>query len=63
MNDLVNPDTVIQEIQKMGGRAVGNKANVVDGEAVVKGAIDAYGRIDVLIRPISGAIKEIPETM
>ncbi|KAF2746338.1 multifunctional beta-oxidation protein-like protein [Sporormia fimetaria CBS 119925] len=49
VNDLVNPDTVVQEIQKLGGEAVGNKANVVDGEAVIKGAIDAYGRIDVLI--------------
>lgn len=49
VNDLVNPDTVVQEIQKLGGQAVGNKANVVDGESVVKGAIDAYGRIDVLI--------------
>ncbi|KAF2469696.1 NAD(P)-binding protein [Lindgomyces ingoldianus] len=49
VNDLVNPDTVVQEIQRMGGQAIGNKANVVDGEAVVKGAIDAYGRIDVLI--------------
>lgn len=45
----MNPDPVVQEIQKLGGQAVGNKANVVDGEAVVKGAIDAYGRIDVLI--------------
>ncbi|KAF2877394.1 multifunctional beta-oxidation protein-like protein [Massariosphaeria phaeospora] len=49
INDLVNPDTVVQEIQKLGGKAVGNKANVVDGEAVIKGAIDAYGRIDVLV--------------
>jgi len=49
VNDLVNPDAVVQEIQKMGGQAVGNKANVVDGEAVIKGAIDAYGRIDVLV--------------
>ncbi|KAF2636802.1 peroxisomal multifunctional enzyme type 2 [Massarina eburnea CBS 473.64] len=49
INDLVNPDTVVQEIQKLGGQAVGNKANVVDGEAVIKSAIDAYGRIDVLI--------------
>lgn len=45
----MNPDNVVQEIQKLGGQAVGNKANVVDGEAVIKGAIDAYGRIDVLI--------------
>jgi multifunctional beta-oxidation protein len=49
VNDLVNPDTVVQEIQKLGGQAVGNKANVVDGEAVIKTAIDTYGRIDVLV--------------
>jgi len=49
VNDLVNPDAVVQEIQKLGGQAVGNKANVVDGAAVIKGAIDAFGRIDVLI--------------
>jgi len=45
----VNPEPVVQEIQKLGGQAVGNKANVIDGEAVIKGAIDAYGRIDVLV--------------
>lgn len=49
VNDLANPDPVVQEIQKLGGQAVGNKANVVDGEAVIKGAIDAFGRIDVLV--------------
>ncbi|KAF2201478.1 peroxisomal multifunctional enzyme type 2 [Delitschia confertaspora ATCC 74209] len=49
VNDLVNPDTTVQEIQKLGGQAVGNKANVLDGEAVIKTAIDTYGRIDVLV--------------
>ncbi|KAF2431335.1 peroxisomal multifunctional enzyme type 2 [Tothia fuscella] len=49
VNDLVNPDTTVEEIRKAGGEAVGNKANVEDGEAVVKGAIDAYGRIDILV--------------
>ncbi|KAL8752441.1 MAG: hypothetical protein Q9184_005732 [Pyrenodesmia sp. 2 TL-2023] len=48
-NDLVNPDDVVQEIQKNGGKAVGSKASAEDGEAVVKTAIDAFGRIDVLI--------------
>jgi multifunctional beta-oxidation protein len=45
----MNPDPVVQEIQKLGGKAVGNKANVEDGDAVVKSAIDAFGRIDILI--------------
>lgn len=49
VNDLVNPDDVVQEIQKTGGKAVGNKASAEDGDAVVKSAIDAYGRIDVLV--------------
>lgn len=49
MNDLVNPDAVVQEIQKYGGRAVGNRASAEDGDAVVKAAIDAFGRIDIVV--------------
>lgn len=49
VNDLVNPDDVVQEIQKLGGKAAGVKASAEDGEAVVKGAIDAFGRIDIVI--------------
>lgn len=49
VNDLVNPDNVVQEIQKLGGEAVGSKANVLDGDAVIKAAIDKWGRIDILI--------------
>ena len=49
VNDLVNPDDVVQEIQKNGGKAVGNKASAEDGDAVVKSAIDAYGRIDIIV--------------
>ena len=49
VNDLVNPDGVVDEIKKSGGKAVGVKASAEDGDAVVKAAIDAFGRIDVVI--------------
>jgi multifunctional beta-oxidation protein len=49
VNDLMNPDTVVQEIQKLGGQAVGVKASAEDGDAVVKAAIDAYGRVDIIV--------------
>ncbi|KAK4226192.1 hypothetical protein QBC38DRAFT_456509 [Podospora fimiseda] len=49
VNDLVNPDDVVNEIKKLGGKAVGIKASAEDGEVVVKAAIDAFGRIDIVI--------------
>ncbi|ROT38722.1 short chain dehydrogenase [Sodiomyces alkalinus F11] len=49
VNDLANPDDVVNEIKKMGGKAVGVKASAEDGDAVVKAAIDAFGRIDIVI--------------
>lgn len=49
VNDLMNPDTTVQEIQKLGGQAVGVKASAEDGDTVVKAAIDAYGRIDIIV--------------
>ena len=49
VNDLVDPDTVVGEIKKLGGKAAGVKASSEDGERVVKGAIDAFGRLDIII--------------
>ena len=49
VNDLVNPDNVVEEIKKMGGEAYGVKGSAEDGDAVVKAVIDKYGRIDVLV--------------
>ncbi|KND87886.1 Peroxisomal hydratase-dehydrogenase-epimerase [Tolypocladium ophioglossoides CBS 100239] len=49
VNDLVNPDTVVAEIRSAGGRAAGVKASAEDGEAVVQGAIDAFGRVDIVV--------------
>lgn len=49
VNDLVDPDTVVGEIRKAGGKAVGVKASAEDGDAVVKAAVDAFGRIDIIV--------------
>ncbi|PHH59206.1 hypothetical protein CDD81_3561 [Ophiocordyceps australis] len=49
VNDLADPDTVVGEIKKLGGKAVGVKASAEDGEAVVKAAIDAFGRVDIVV--------------
>ncbi|KAM0327951.1 hypothetical protein ACHAQA_005350 [Verticillium albo-atrum] len=49
INDLANPDDVVNEIKRAGGKAVGVKASAEDGDAVVKAAIDAFGRIDIII--------------
>lgn len=49
VNDLMDPDTVVNEIKKMGGKAAGVKASAEEGEKVVKGAMDAFGRIDIII--------------
>ncbi|KAL2356608.1 peroxisomal hydratase-dehydrogenase-epimerase [Cryomyces antarcticus] len=49
VNDLINPDDTVREIKKMGGEAVGVKASAEDGDVVVKAAIDAYGRIDIIV--------------
>lgn len=49
VNDLVNPDDVVKEITQAGGKATPVKASAEDGDAVVKAAIDAYGRIDIVI--------------
>jgi multifunctional beta-oxidation protein len=49
VNDLADPEPVVQEIQKTGGKAVGVRCSAEDGEKVIKAAIDAYGRVDILI--------------
>jgi len=48
----VNADAVVAEIKAAGGEAISNGANVADFEAVqkmAKQAMDAWGRIDILI--------------
>ncbi len=49
VNDLADPEPVVQEIQKLGGDAFGVKASAEDGEAVIQAVIGKYGRIDVIV--------------
>lgn len=49
VNDLVDPESVVQEIQKSGGKAIGIKASAEDGDVVVNAAIDGFGRVDIVV--------------
>uniref|UniRef100_F6ZEV4 Peroxisomal multifunctional enzyme type 2 n=1 Tax=Ornithorhynchus anatinus TaxID=9258 RepID=F6ZEV4_ORNAN len=40
---------VVEEIRKKGGKAVANYDSVEAGEKIVKAALDAFGRIDIVI--------------
>lgn len=49
INDVMSTAKVVEDVKKAGGEAVGVTLSVEKGEDVVKAAIDAYGRIDVLV--------------
>ncbi|KAJ9613938.1 hypothetical protein H2200_002074 [Cladophialophora chaetospira] len=51
-------DVVVQEIVKAGGVAVANYDPVQNGDRIVKTAIDAYGRVDILINN-AGILRDI----
>ena len=42
-------DKVVEEIRRAGGVAVANYNSVLEGEKVIKTAVDAFGRVDILI--------------
>ncbi|XP_013136954.1 PREDICTED: peroxisomal multifunctional enzyme type 2, partial [Papilio polytes] len=42
-------DAVVQEIKSKGGEAVADYNSVVDGEKIIKTAIDNFGRVDIII--------------
>jgi multifunctional beta-oxidation protein len=49
VNDLADPSKTVAEIEQAGGQAVGVKCSAEDGDAIVKAALDAYGRLDILV--------------
>ena len=51
-------DVVVDEIKKAGGKAVANYDSVENGEGIIKTAIDAFGRVDVVINN-AGILRDV----
>lgn len=51
-------DVVVEEIKKAGGKAVANYDSVENGENIVKTAIDAFGRVDIVINN-AGILRDV----
>ncbi|KAF2815412.1 Fox2 protein [Mytilinidion resinicola] len=49
VNDAMSTASVVEEIKKAGGEAIGVTLSVEKGEQVVKAVVDAYGRIDIIV--------------
>lgn len=49
VNDVMNPDTTVEEIKKLGGKAVGSKHDVQDGNSIVDTAVKAFGTVHIVI--------------
>lgn len=51
-------DAVVAEIREAGGEARANYDSVEDGDAIVKTALDAYGRVDIVINN-AGILRDV----
>ena len=51
-------DKVVEEIKAAGGEAAANYDSVEDGDKIVKTAIDAFGRVDIVINN-AGILRDV----
>ena len=51
-------DKVVAEIKAMGGQAVANYDSVENGAAVVKTALEAFGRVDIVVNN-AGILRDV----
>lgn len=51
-------DKVVAEIKEAGGQAVANYDSVEDGDKIIKTAVDAFGRIDIIINN-AGILRDV----
>ncbi|MEZ4389985.1 MAG: SDR family NAD(P)-dependent oxidoreductase [Polyangiales bacterium] len=51
-------DAVVAEIRAAGGEAVANYDSVEDGASIVKSAIDAFGRVDIVVNN-AGILRDV----
>src|SRR5262245_57646488 len=51
-------DKVVDEIKAAGGAAVANYDSVEDGDKIVKAAIDAFGRVDIVVNN-AGILRDV----
>jgi 3-hydroxyacyl-CoA dehydrogenase/3a,7a,12a-trihydroxy-5b-cholest-24-enoyl-CoA hydratase len=51
-------DKVVAEIKDKGGEAVANHDSVEDGDKIVKTAIDAFGKVDIIINN-AGILRDV----
>jgi (3R)-3-hydroxyacyl-CoA dehydrogenase / 3a,7a,12a-trihydroxy-5b-cholest-24-enoyl-CoA hydratase / enoyl-CoA hydratase 2 len=51
-------DQVVEEIRAAGGQAIANHDSVEDGAQIVQTAIDAYGRVDIVINN-AGILRDV----